>query len=120
MENEIQTQEEIQDSGDRDVATPESAARAPSRLPLLLVLLAVLVWFGFQTFQLMSERSGLTQVHGNFETAMQESQKMRAQLQSLIARTAELAKQGNPSARTAVQELERKGIPINIAAQAVK
>src|SRR5262249_61570451 len=48
----------------------------------------------------------------NFESAMQESQKMQGQLQSLIGKTAELAQQGNSAAKAAAEELEKRGIPI--------
>ena len=43
----------------------------------------------------------------NFDSAMQESQKMQSQLQALVSKTAELAQQGNPAAKAAVEELER-------------
>ena len=43
---------------------------------------------------------------------MQESQKMQSQLQSLVSKTVELAQQGNPAAKAAVEELEKRGMPI--------
>jgi hypothetical protein len=41
---------------------------------------------------------------------------MQSQLQSLVSKTAELAQQGNPAAKAAVEELEKRGIPIKGAA----
>lgn len=41
----------------------------------------------------------------------------RARLQSLIAKTAALANQGNAAAQAVVDELGKKGIPIKAAAQ---
>ena len=64
----------------------------------------------------MVERNNLTALKANFDSAMQESQKMQSQLQSLVSKTAELAQQGNPAAKAAVEELEKRGIPIKGAA----
>lgn len=110
MENESQTTEEIRDN---DAARPEPA----SRLPLILTIVSLLVWFGFQTVQLVIERSNLSLLKGNLEEAMQESQKVRTQLETLISKTAELANRGNASAKTVVEELEKRGIPIKATAQ---
>lgn len=117
MENETQTTEKIRDN---DVAKPEPGERRASSLPLILTVVSLLVWFGFQTVQLVLERSDLSQLKGNLEAAMQESQKTRVQLEALVIKTAELASQGNASAKTVVEELERKGIPIKAAAPSSK
>lgn len=93
----------------------ESQERRTSSLPLILTLASLLVWFGFQTVQLVRERSNLSSLKGNFEAAMQESQKLRAQLETLVTKTADLAKQGNTSAKSAIAELEKRGIPIKAA-----
>lgn len=87
-----------------------------SNLPLILILVALLVWFGFQSFQLLSERSNLVSLQTSLEGALQESQKMRAQLETLVSKTAELAQQGNPSAKKVIEELEKRGIPISASA----
>ena len=98
----------------------ERAQRRAPTLPLILTIVSLLVWFGFQTLQLVLERGHLSLLKGNLEAAMQESQKMRAQLETLITKTAELASRGNASAKTAVEELEKKGIPIKAAAPPAK
>jgi len=79
-------------------------------------MVSVLIWFAFQTLQLVVERNNLTALKANFDSAMQESQKMQSQLQSLVSKTVELAQQGNPAAKTAVEELEKRGMPIKGAA----
>ena len=114
MESESGTTGELRD---RDPAEPEPGARRSSSLPLTLTIVSLLVWFGFQTAQLVVERSNLIQLKGNLDPAMQEAQKVRAQLKTLITRTAELANRGNASARTVVAELEKRGIPIKSAAE---
>ena len=113
MENESRTIEEIQDN---DAVKAGPAQKRPSRLPLILTIASLLVWFGFQTVQLVVERDNLGSVKGNLEAPMQESQKVRAQLETLITKTADLANQGNVSAKTVVEELEKRGIPIKAAA----
>src|SRR5262249_52327918 len=94
------------------VALVEPVEQRGSSLPLVLTMVSVLIWFAFQTVQLLVERNNLVAVKANFESAVQESQKMQAQLQSLIGKTAELAQQGNSAAKAAVEELEKREFPI--------
>jgi hypothetical protein len=113
VENELPTIEELQDQA---VVAVERVEKRGSTLPLILTMASVLIWFAFQTLQLVVERNNLTSLKANFDSAMQESQKMQSQLQSLVSKTAELAQQGNPAAKAAVEELEKRGIPIKGAA----
>jgi len=53
METGPQTTEEIQD---HDAAKPWPIERRASSLPLILTMVSLLVWFGFQTMQLVIER----------------------------------------------------------------
>jgi hypothetical protein len=114
MENELPELGEIQDQE----SVVEPIEKRASILPLILTMAALLIWFAFQAFQMFVERNSLSALKANFESAVQESQKMQSQLQSLISKTAELAQQGNPAAKAAVEELEKKGIPIKGAAAA--
>jgi hypothetical protein len=109
VNNELPTIEE-------PVAAVESLERRGSSLPVILTLVSVFIWFAFQTLQLVVERNNLSAVKANFESAVQESQKMQSQLQSLVSKTLELSNQGNPAAKAAVLELEKRGIPIKGAA----
>jgi hypothetical protein len=101
---------------EHDAARPERAERSALRLPLALTLITLLIWFGFQTVALVLERNSLIGVSSNFAAALQEAEKMRVQLQTLITQTAELASKGNASAKTALDELQKKGIPVESAA----
>lgn len=112
----METPSETREEKREEVALRSEPPRQRT-VPLVLTLVALLVWFGFQTVELVLERRSLSSLMGNLEAATQESQKMRAQLEALITRTAELANQGNPSAKTVVQELQKRGIPINAAGQ---
>ena len=87
-------------------------ARSPF-LPILIALIALSIWFGFQTYQLIRERNSLSVVAVNQETQYKNSQKMRAQLDSLASGAAKLAQQGNSNAQQIVSALAQRGITIN-------
>ena len=106
MENELPEIEELENQ--RSIVTEKPA----SALPLILTMAALLIWFVFQTYQLIVERNSLSGLKANFESALQESQKMQSQLQALVSKTMELASQGNEAAKAVVDELEKKGIPL--------
>ena len=112
MEKELPSIEELE----AQASAVEPMERRGSSWPLLLTLVALLIWFGFQTFQLIVERNSLSSLKASFDSAVQESQKMQSQLQALINKTIELANEGNAAAKTAVMELDQKGIPIKGAA----
>ena len=82
-------------------------------VPMFLALVTLVLWFGFQTFQLMKERSNLATLQANQETMLGNAQKMRAQLDAIAAGTAKLAQQGNANAAQVVNALKAKGISIN-------
>ena len=82
-------------------------------LPLLLLTLASVGWFGFQAVQLVKERSLLKQVQASQETQVQQSTKVRSALDALAADTARLAEGGNANARLLVDELRKRNITIN-------
>jgi hypothetical protein len=109
MENEFASKEQDREPETAPSAPAESAAL---RLPLALTMLALLIWFGFQTVDLALERGNLTSLKSNYDPAAQEAEKIRAQLETLITKTAELAGKGNPSAKTAFEELQKRGIPV--------
>ena len=82
-------------------------------LPLLLILITLVLWFGFQTYQLVKERGNLKTLQANQETMFNNAQKMRAQLDAIAAGTSHLAQQGNANAAQVVNALKAKGITIN-------
>ncbi len=89
-------------------------------VPFSLIAMALLVWTGFQTIQLTRERTNLRTFKANQESPVQESLKLRAQLDSIAKRTAELAAQGNAGATTIVEALAKRGITINTSAVPAK
>lgn len=81
--------------------------------PLALLAVALVVWVGFQTSQLISERRGLRTLKEGQEAQVQTSQKLRASLDAIATGTLKLSEQGNPNARFIVDELRKRGITIN-------
>jgi Na+-translocating ferredoxin:NAD+ oxidoreductase RnfD subunit len=81
--------------------------------PLLIGLLTLTLWFGFQTTQLLKERESLATLRTNQTTIYGNAQKMRAQLDAIAAEVAKLAQAGNPNATQLVNALKAKGITID-------
>ncbi|HEY2986293.1 MAG TPA: hypothetical protein VGL11_01105 [Candidatus Binatia bacterium] len=113
MENELESQERRRE---HETARSAPAESPPLRLPLALTMVALLIWFGFQTVDLAIDRRNLTSLKSNYDAATQEAEKIRTQVETLIGKTAELASKGNPNAKAAVEELQKRGIPIQSAA----
>jgi len=84
-----------------------------SFVPILLVALTVLGWMGFQTSQLVNERSNLDNARASQVQPLEQSQKLRAALDSVASNTQRLADSGNASAKLLVDELKKRGITIN-------
>jgi hypothetical protein len=103
--------EEIEDV---EEAEPVSHAVAQekdhSNLPFILTLAALLIYFGFQTVQLLGERSNMILVKSNQDAAIQEAQKVQAQFKNLVAKTSELADQGHAGAKMVMEELLKRGV----------
>jgi hypothetical protein len=111
VENEVQI-EEVE-----TIPEPAPAEKSASNLPLIITLLALVIWFGFQTLQLARERSNLILVKANQETALQESQKVQMQFQGILAKLSELASQGHAGAKLIVDQLQRQGLSFKAEAK---
>lgn len=85
-------------------------AKPPLTLPFILTLAALTIYFVFQTFQLLTERSNLLMVKSSQESAIQEAQKVQAQFKTLVNKTQELANQGHAGAKMVMEELLQRGI----------
>ncbi len=82
-------------------------------VPLLLVVVAVALWFGFQAVQLFKERAALNDTLAAQEKTIQEAKKLRNSLDAVARETALLADKGNQNAKIIVDELKKRGITIN-------
>jgi len=90
-------------------------ARSPA-IPLAVLCTALLVWFSFQTWRLATENTRLSAMLANQQALVQNSEKLRASLDTLASETAKLAAEGNPNARLLVDELRKRGVTINPSA----
>ena len=81
-------------------------------VPMLLIVLAVLVWLAFQSLQLVLEQRQLTLAQANQESQYQAATKLRAALDGVATATAKLATDGNANARVVVDELRKRGVTI--------
>ena len=93
-------------------AEPAAEKTGSSGIALTIALLALILWFGFQAFQFVKERSDLRLLKGNQEMAMQESEKILAQFQTLVTQIGGLAKQGHAGAKMVMDELQKTGVRV--------
>jgi predicted negative regulator of RcsB-dependent stress response len=87
-----------------------TAVERGANLPLTILLIALVLWFGFQTLQLASERANLNEARAHQEAAMQEAQKLRTQFESLISKLSDLANKGHAGAKLVMDELQKRGV----------
>ena len=95
------------DSDDDEISEP---AATYSSLPLIITLVALVIYFGFQTFSLLGERGNLGQVKTSQENALQEAQKIQSQFRTLVTKTGELAEKGHAGAKMVMDGLQRQGM----------
>jgi hypothetical protein len=95
------------DSDDDEISEP---AATYSSLPLVITLVALVIYFGFQTFSLLGERGNLGQVKTSQENALQEAQKIQSQFRTLVTKTGELAEKGHAGAKMVMDGLQRQGM----------
>lgn len=87
-----------------------------SFLPMLLLATSLVLWFAFQSYQLINERQQLASLRASQDAQVEAAGKLRASLDSVATATAQLADGGNVNARVIVEELRRRGITIKPAA----
>ena len=90
----------------------ESGEAGISMLVVALILACILVQNGYQTFQIIDDRERLGQQIAAQESAVQDAEKVRAQLLSIAGQTAVLAEQGNENAARLVEVLRAQGVTI--------
>ncbi len=87
--------------------------RAPATIvPVLIALIAFVLFLCLQTSQLLREHAGLATLRDNQAAPMAESAKVRTQLDALFAKTAELARNGNPRAKAIIDDAARQGVTV--------
>jgi hypothetical protein len=104
------TDESENNAGEESFDEVDAVGPAASNLPLIITLVALTLYFGFDTLQGVTERVNLTAVKANQEAAIQEAQKVQGQFKTLVSKTSELAQQGHAGARMVMDELLKRGV----------
>ena len=107
MDNENNNENDIS-AREEEFATAPVATQ--SNLPLVLTLVALIIYFGFQTVSSLAERSNLALIKGSQENALQEAQKTQAQFRTIVSKTSELAEKGHGGAKMVMEGLQRQGM----------
>ena len=115
MESETNIENDAEDSVEEVVAAPIASQ---SNVPLTITLVALLTYFGFQTFSLLVERGNLGQVKATQEGALQEAQKIQSQFRTLVTKTGELAEKGHTGAKMVMEGLQRQGMGMAVTEKA--
>ena len=104
-------------SDDSELALDEAAADASapsekpaSNVPFMITLIALLIYFAFQSLSLFSERANLGMVKANQDAALQDAQKIQSQFKLLVTKTSELAGQGHAGAKMIMDGLQKQGV----------
>jgi hypothetical protein len=102
--------ERSDEEGEGESATAEPENKPASNLPLIITLIALLIYFSFQSLSLLTERGNLTMVKSNQDAALQEAQKVQSQFKTLVTKTSELADQGHAGAKLIMEGLQKQGV----------
>ena len=81
-------------------------------LPVLLLSLAILGSFAFQSVILVGDHKALTSAYEQQEKPLQEVEKIRTQVSALATGTLKLAQQGDKNAETIIDQLKKAGIKV--------
>ena len=87
-----------------------ASGKPTSNVPFMITLIALLIYFAFQSLSLFSERANLGMVKANQDAALQEAQKIQSQFKLLVTKTGELAGQGHAGAQMIMDGLQKQGI----------
>lgn len=83
-------------------------------VPLLLMALALVGWFGAQLFDAYQQRQSLLAAHASQQQTVDNAGKLRQSLDALAADTQRMADAGNANAALLVTELRKRGITITV------
>jgi hypothetical protein len=81
-------------------------------LPVTLLIVSFFVLMVFETGYAIHDRGALSDQRRAQEPTVQESVRVRQQLETLAAKTAQLAADGNESAKTVVDQMKRQGVTL--------
>jgi hypothetical protein len=82
-------------------------------LPIVLVVVSFFVLMAFETGHAIYDRGALSDQRRSQEATVQEAVKVRQQLETLAAKTAQLAADGDEGAKSVVDQMRRQGITLS-------
>jgi hypothetical protein len=82
------------------------------RLPMLIIAATFFVLMAFETGYAIHDREALAEQKRLQEPTVQEAVKLRHQLETLAGKTAQLAAEGNQSAKAVIDQMKRQGIAL--------
>jgi hypothetical protein len=99
---------ETEQAENETVSAPDREMISPrwSNLLFAITLASLLIYFSFQTLQLMVQRSELSAVKSSQESALQAAQKVEEQFKAVMTKLDELAKQGHAGAKMVLDSLQ--------------
>jgi hypothetical protein len=81
-------------------------------LPLIIVVVSFFILMAFETGHAIRERGALSDLRRSQEPTVQESIRLRQQLETLAAKTAQLAADGDEGAKTVADQMKRQGVTL--------
>jgi hypothetical protein len=82
-------------------------------LPVVLLLVSFFVLMAFETAHAIYDRGALSDQRRSQEPTVQEAIKVRQQLETLAAKTAQLAADGDEGAKGVVDQMKRQGVTLS-------
>ncbi len=95
-----------------NLRSSQIGSSSPLALIVVLLLAAILLQNGYQTYQILDDGDRLRARINAQEPTVQDAQKVRAQLLSIAGQTAALANAGNPNAQLLIERLQAQGVTI--------
>jgi hypothetical protein len=82
-------------------------------LPAILVIVSFFILMAFETGHAIHDRGALSDLRRAQEQSVQESIRLRQQLETLAAKTAQLAADGDDGAKSVVDQMKRQGVTLS-------
>jgi hypothetical protein len=86
-------------------------------LPVIIVVVSFFVLMAFETGYAIHDRGALTDQKRLQESTVQESLKLRQQLEALASKTAQLAAEGDEGAKAVMDQMKRQGVTLGAPKQ---
>jgi len=94
------------------MATTDKITATQLLFPLSLVSFVLVVFLGFQTTLLLSDRAALQQLRMGQDKPLEQVAKVKEQVNALAVGTLKLAKGGNKNAENIIGQMKKAGIDI--------